>query len=389
MNILFYFDILIKLYYQKGYHKMKTKISILFYLKRAKVNPKGLVPIFQRITVNGKRIDKSTGKYIDPLKWSVEGAKMKGTSEEARTVNSHLDVLKAKVLDAEKELTGNALNEFLLKKLGKTWDNVPEAVANFNDIDSESVKAFIKDAQKSGRMPDVSDLSIEELFEKLRLLENGEIKRAAIILFGKDPNRFYPNVMIKIGRFGSDDADLKFQETEEGNLFQLLKNVPNQLNYKFFTKSIDFEGMLRIEKGEYPVAAIREMLLNALVHRMYMGSMIQLRVYDNKLTLWNEGNLPEGMELESLKRHHISRPRNPIIADICFKAGCIDSWGRGTLKIINSCKEAGLPEPTITTLDGGILVTLFNDKYSTEQLKPLGLSERQIAAIEFVKENKK
>ncbi len=104
MNILLYFDILIKLYYQKGYHKMKTTISILFYLKRAKVNPKGLVPIFQRITVNGKRIDKSTGKYIDPLKWSVEGAKMKGTSEEARTVNSHLDILKAKVLDAEKEL---------------------------------------------------------------------------------------------------------------------------------------------------------------------------------------------------------------------------------------------------------------------------------------------
>ena len=110
------------------------------------------------------------------------------------------------------------------------------------------------------------------------------------------------------------------------------------------------------------MAAIREMLLNALVHRTYMGSMIQLRVYDNKLTLWNEGNLPEGMELESLKRHHISRPRNPVIADICFKAGYIDSWGRGTLKIINSCKEAGLPEPTITALDGGILVTLFKDK---------------------------
>lgn len=285
------------------------------------------------------------------------------------------------------ELTGNTLNEFLLKKSGKTWDNVPEAVATFNDIDSESVKAFIKDAQKSGRMPDVSDLSIEELFEKLRLLDNGEIKRAAIILFGKDPNRFYPNVMVKIGRFGNDDADLKFQETEEGNLIQLLKNVPNQLNYKFFTKPIDFEGMQRVEKGEYPVPAIREMLLNALVHRTYMGSMIQLRVYDNKLTLWNEGNLPEGMEFESLKRHHISRPRNPIIADICFKAGYIDSWGRGTLKIINSCKEAGLPEPTITALDGGILVTLFKDKYSTEQLKSLGLSERQIAAVEFVKVN--
>ena len=284
------------------------------------------------------------------------------------------------------ELTGNALNEFLLKKSGKTWDNVTEPAVTFEDIDSESVKAFIKDAQKSGRMPDVSDLSIEELFEKLRLSDNGEIKRAAIILFGKDPNRFYPNVLVKMGRFGNDDADLKFQETEEGNIIQLLKSVPNQLNYKFFTKPIDFEGMQRVEKGEYPVAALREMILNALVHRTYMGSMIQLRVYDSKLTLWNEGNLPEGMELESLKRHHISRPRNPIIADICFKAGYIDSWGRGTLKIINSCKDAGLPEPTITALDGGILVTLFKDKYSTEQLKNLGLNERQIAAVEFVKE---
>jgi ATP-dependent DNA helicase RecG len=195
--------------------------------------------------------------------------------------------------------------------------------------------------------------------------------------------------MVKIGRFGTDDADLRFQETEEGNLIQLLKNVPNILNHKFFTKQIDFEGMQRIEKGEYPVPALREMLLNALVHRTYMGSMVQLRVYDNKLTLWNEGNLPEGMDLESLKRHHISRPRNPIIADICFKAGYIDSWGRGTLKIINSCKEAGLPEPTITALDGGILVSLFKDKYSSEQLKSLGLNERQITAVEYVKANGK
>jgi ATP-dependent DNA helicase RecG len=287
------------------------------------------------------------------------------------------------------ELTGNALNEFLLQKSGKTWDNVPEPGASFADIDDKSVLGFIKDAEKSGRMPDVSDLSTEELFEKLRLTDNGKLKRAAIILFGKDPNRFYPNVMVKIGRFGNDDADLRFQETEEGNIIQLLKSVPSQLNHKFFTKQIDFEGMLRVEKGEYPVAALREMLLNALVHRTYMGSMVQLRVYDNKLTLWNEGNLPEGMALESLKRHHISRPRNPIIADICFKAGYIDSWGRGTLKIINSCKEAGLPEPTITALDGGILVSLFKDKYSVEQLKSLGLNERQMAAVEYVKANGK
>lgn len=267
------------------------------------------------------------------------------------------------------EMTGNTLNEFLLKKAGKTWDDIIEEGAGLDDIDDASISAFVKDALKSGRMPnDIGELSTVELLEKIRLLDHGKLKRAAVILFGKDPNRFYPNIKVKIGRFGVNDADLRFQEVEEGNIMQLLKTVPNQLNYKFFTKPIDFEGLLRIEKDEYPVAAIREMLLNALVHRSYMGSMIQMRVYDNKLTIWNEGLLPEGMELESLKRHHISRPRNPLIADVCFKAGYIDSWGRGTLKIYEACKEMGLPEPEIISMDGGILVTVYKD--SKNQVTP-------------------
>ncbi|WP_394760174.1 site-specific integrase [Flavobacterium sp.] len=99
---------------------MKTTITILFYLKRAKVNPQGLVPIFQRITVNSKRNDKSTGKFIDPDKWHSEMSKVKGNSEEARTINSHLDNLKIKVNQAEKiliakdiEVTSETLNNEL------------------------------------------------------------------------------------------------------------------------------------------------------------------------------------------------------------------------------------------------------------------------------------
>ncbi len=108
---------------------MKTTITVLFYLKRAKVNANGLVPIFQRITVNGKRNDKSTGKYIDPDKWQSEMSKVKGNSEEARTINSHLDNLKIKVNQAEKillakdiEVTSEALNNelFGIKERART-----------------------------------------------------------------------------------------------------------------------------------------------------------------------------------------------------------------------------------------------------------------------------
>ena len=285
----------------------------------------------------------------------------------------------------KQEFTGAALNEFLLKRTGQTWDNVIEPRATFADIDEKSVKAFLILSKEKGRLPDVDGLTTEEIFDKLRLTENGQIKRAAIVLFGKDPGRFYPSTFVKIGRFGNDDADLRFQEVEEGNIIMLLRNVLGQLNQKFLIKNIEFEGFFRIEKGIYPVPALREMILNALIHRNYMGSFIQIRVYDDKINIWNEGLLPYGISLESLKRSHSSRPRNILIADVCFKGGLIDAWGRGTLRIIDTCIEAGLPEPELIEQDGGFLVTLFKNTLTKEQLKKLELNERQIDAILFYK----
>ncbi|MDQ3712007.1 MAG: hypothetical protein M3388_07285 [Acidobacteriota bacterium] len=289
----------------------------------------------------------------------------------------------------KQELKGNALMEFLLRKSGKTWDDVVEPRAALADIDEKTVEQFKSDASRAGRLPagDGGDLPFAEFLDKLRLLENGQLKRAGIVLFGKDPARFYPNQIVKIGRFGGSDDDLKFQEVVEGNLLRLLRETAEQLNRKFFVKPIDFEGLQRVERGEYPVAAVREILLNALVHRDYMGSSVQIRIYDDKFWVWNEGTLPEGLSLESLKRVHSSRPRNPLIADVCFKGGYIDSWGRGTLKIINACREAELPEPNITEQDGGFLVEIFKNRHTPEQLKKAGFNERQIKAVLYVAEH--
>jgi ATP-dependent DNA helicase RecG len=289
----------------------------------------------------------------------------------------------------KQELIGTALNEFLLRKSGKTWDDVIEPRASFDDVNQLTVATFLKVSEIAGRLPENEQLTLPVLFEKLRIAENGKLKRCAIILFGKDPGKFYPNTFVKIGRFAKDDADIKFQEVEEGNLIELIHLVLNQLNHKFLTRSIDFEGMHRIEKGEYPVSAIREMLLNALVHRNYMGAPIQIRVYDDKISIWNEGALPEGLTSDALKRPHSSRPRNPIIADVSFKGGYIDAWGRGTIKIFETCKEAGLPEPEMKEQDGGFIITLFKDTLSNERLIKLGLNGRQINAMFFVKENGK
>ena len=289
----------------------------------------------------------------------------------------------------KQELTGVALSEFLLKRAGYTWDDVIETRASFDDIDEKTIKIFLRKAEEAGRLPDVDGLSTPELLEKLRLAENRQLKRAAIVLFGKDPGRFYPNTFVKIGKFEDDDFTIRFQETEEGNIIQVLDKVLRTLDYKFLIRNISFEGMNRIETLEYPISALREMLLNALIHRNYMGAPTQLRVYDSKLTLWNHGTLPEGITLDKLTKFHSSFPRNPILAEACFRGGFIDSWGSGIMKIIDSCKMAGLPTPTIEEDCGGIIVRLFKARFSQEELEKLGLNERQIKAVSYVKEKGK
>jgi len=265
----------------------------------------------------------------------------------------------------KQELKGHALTDFLLKKMGKTWDRVIEEKASLEDIDEAAIERFKEDAVIAGRLPDLSRLSKKEILKKLRLLTKDGLTNAAVVLFGKDPGEFYPNLFVKIGRFGDSVVDMRFQEVCEGNLIELLGNVMEMLERKFLIKPVRFEGLQRIEELEYPVPALREMLLNALVHRNYLGSMTQVKVFDDRLSIWNAGQLPEELTIEKLFQLHESIPRNPLIAEVCYRAGYIDSWGRGVEKIAEACQKAGLPNPAIVERSGGIAVELVKSKVKT------------------------
>ena len=106
-------------------------------------------------------------------------------------------------------MIGSALTDYLLRKSGKTWDEVTEPKATPDDIDDSSLKSYIAAALHSGRIADVDGLSKPDLLAKLRLTDdNGNIKRAAIVLFGMNPAKFYNNCVVKIGRFGKDSGEL-------------------------------------------------------------------------------------------------------------------------------------------------------------------------------------
>lgn len=129
--------------------------------------------------------------------------------------------------------------------------------------------------------------------------------------------------------------------------------------------------------------------LNAIIHKDYSSTYIFLRVYPDKLTLFNPGRLPEGYDIERLKREHTSKPRNRHIAEVFFKAGLIEAWGRGISPIIDYCVAAGLPEPIIQEQEDGVHVTFLKDIYTDKYLSTLGLNERQRQCIAALKISRK
>jgi ATP-dependent DNA helicase RecG len=146
---------------------------------------------------------------------------------------------------------------------------------------------------------------------------------------------------------------------------------------KYIKAEISYEGIHRVEKFEYPKEAVREALLIAVAHKDYSGGVpIQISVYSDKIIFWNEGQLPENWTIKNLLEKHASRPYNPDIANALFRSGYIESWGRGTIKIIKECKQAGIPEPVFIYDSSDISVEFRKDIYNEKYLSSLGLNER-------------
>jgi ATP-dependent DNA helicase RecG len=194
---------------------------------------------------------------------------------------------------------------------------------------------------------------------------------------------------VKIGRFRSETLIVDDREIS-GNLFEQVEGT-----MKYFREHLQTRFERRGEPAreviwEYPLAALREAITNAVCHRDYLDNgHTQVRWHDDGVVFLNPGGLPAPLRLEELKHGHRSVPRNSKIAEMFFYAGLIEQWGSGTLTILRECKAAGLPEPEFEEKQGGLWLTLRTDKLNEAYLYKLGLNERQVAAVRFVKERGK
>ena len=265
----------------------------------------------------------------------------------------------------KQELRGTALQQFILKKMGRSWDDIGNDRATIDDIDRKAIDYFLRKGIEAQRIPeDQREASTKDILDSLGLIDNdGLLKNAAILLFGKNPLRFFPSIAFKIGRFGKNEADLMFQDVIDGNIIQMADRVMQILQGKYLVSPVRFEGMQRYETLEIPKEALREILYNAIAHKDYTGPDIQMHVYDDHLEIWNEGELPLGYTEETLMGRHSSKPRNRNIANAMFKAGFIDTWGRGYMKIREGFEAAGIPMPKVQNFCGGVQVTVQRTKF--------------------------
>jgi len=231
------------------------------------------------------------------------------------------------------------------------------------------------------------------VLENLNLVNSeGKLKNAALLLFANNPGRFFTCVEFKIGRFGIDEADLITQDVIEGNIIQMTDRVIEILKTKYLTSPIHYEGLQRIETLEVPENALREILYNAIAHKDYMGAPIQMRVWDDHIEIWNEGVLPDGITPETLLSKHSSHPRNKNVAYAFFKAGFIESWGRGYKKIRDGFEGAGLPMPIVESVEGGVRVTFQrsnpnSSQKSSQKGSQKGSQKTSDKILQMIKEN--
>lgn len=256
------------------------------------------------------------------------------------------------------EIKGIELLKFLYERQGKTWDSVPIPGETLDILSKEALQEFRKKSVCKNRLSKIAaEVNDKLLLENLKLFEGENLIRAAILMFHSDPEKWVTGAYIKIGYFGDSDSDLRYQDEIHGPLILQADKAVELIYTKYMKALIDYEGLQRTETYMFPMEGFREILLNAINHKDYStGIPIQISIYEDKIYVWNDGKWPENLPIEEIYKKHSSIPYNPKIADVFYKAGDIESWGRGFDKIMEVCKEEKAPYPVINTDSRGIMV---------------------------------
>ena len=275
-----------------------------------------------------------------------------------------------------------------------------------DDLNEERIRNAVRGGIAGGRInASAENDSLESLLDKFKLLKEGKVTNAAVVLFGKNLYD-YPQLMLRMAYFrGKEKLVFVDNKQAEGNFYDLL-DAGIAFCFRHLSLSGEVKGLLREEHLEIPIEALREALTNALCHRRYDDprATVSLAIFDDRLEITNPGRLPVPLTPKTIKQPHGSYPYNLRITQVLYLSTNLERWGTGVGRMVELCREQGVPEPEYVT-NGHEVKIVFKKKHKSNSdengnvnvgsnvgsdvgsLSVVQLTERQKEIIRLIKEN--
>jgi ATP-dependent DNA helicase RecG len=297
-----------------------------------------------------------------------------------------------RVGNTNRVLTSEEYNQMLFERVHseQRWETQVAAGWRIDDLDAAEIERTLSEAIRRGRVEDPGVRDVTAALHGFGLMRGDELLRAAAVLFGRADrlSEEFSQCLLRVARFrGTTKAEFIDNRQFRGNTFALLLDAERFLLQHVPVASRFVTGQLeRVDEPLYPPLAVREALSNAFCHRDYSigGGSVGVAIYDDRLEITSSGPLHFGLTPQVLFGPHESLPWNPRIANVFFRRGIIESWGRGTIRMNEFAANAGLPPIEIEDVGGHVVVRFRPAQYLAPRQITRQLAERQRRVLEFL-----
>jgi len=292
------------------------------------------------------------------------------------------------------KMSRDEYNQMLIERVHgeRRWETEPAKDWTVQDLDRTEITRTVEEAIRRGRLEDPGTRDVVELLRGLGLMRQEILLRAAIVLFGKSERleAEFPQCLLRVAKFkGTDKAEFLDNRQFNGHAFELLVKAE-----RFLRENLPVAGRIvptlfeRKDDPLYPPVALREALANAFCHRDYSigGGSVAVAIYQDRLEITSSGTFHFGLTAEKLFAPHESLPWNPLIARVFYRRGIIEQWGRGTLKMAELTRRAGLPRPEIEEQAGSVVVRFRPSRYIPPRQVRQELTEQQRLILQLLSE---
>ena len=348
-------------------------------------------------------IAQATERFEPPVYLSTQGIKIRASREVVAVMVEGGRAVRPVTYEGRAyERVGNTTRRMPQAKYEKAlldrahgtrrWENEPAERLLLKDIDRTEVFRIVEAARAKGHLVEPVGSHLSGVLDRLNVRRNEQILQAAVVLFGKTFMPDYPQCELRMARFrGVDKTEFLDQRTVRAPAFRLLEEAELFCQRHFPLPGKVVPGRLqRVDTPLIPPDAMREILVNALIHRDYsnVGGAVFLAIYDDRVEVWSTGTFPEGIRPEMLSREHKSVLRNPIIADVFHRAGLIEKWGRGTNRVIDMCRTARIVPPEFDEIAGAAVVRFRVNVLGALQTTPQVTAQVTAQVATFCREPK-